>query len=188
MTQSYACEPRLPYAYTPPEKGWTPTRVELLKKLWGEGHSCSQIAKQLRHTTRNAVIGKIHRMGLALRATPTKTYKKSAQRRRPRPMVERAPRFNPTPTPMLHGERERIAKLAPIDSTLGLDKLNQFTCRYPIGDPLEQGFAFCGRTCEGPYCRDHHKLCYTPADGRREAGLKRLATFLDTGVLRSRAA
>ena len=48
---------------------WTDDRVELLKKLWGEGQSASQIAKELGGVTRNAVIGKVHRLGLSNRAT-----------------------------------------------------------------------------------------------------------------------
>ena len=51
---------------------WTEDRVEVLKKLWAEGHSASQIAKQLGGVTRNAVIGKVHRLGLSGRATPSR--------------------------------------------------------------------------------------------------------------------
>jgi len=51
---------------------WTDDRVEILKKMWGEGKSASQIAKELGGVTRNAVIGKVHRLGLSNRATTTK--------------------------------------------------------------------------------------------------------------------
>src|SRR5438128_7943118 len=54
------------------DMGWTDERVELLKKLWQDGLSASQIAKQLGGVTRNAVIGKVHRLGLSGRATPSK--------------------------------------------------------------------------------------------------------------------
>ena len=50
---------------------WTDERVELLTKMWGEGQSASQIAKELGGVTRNAVIGKVHRLGLSNRATST---------------------------------------------------------------------------------------------------------------------
>lgn len=50
---------------------WTDDRVEVLKTMWGEGKSASQIAKELGGVTRNAVIGKVHRLGLSNRATPT---------------------------------------------------------------------------------------------------------------------
>ena len=51
---------------------WTDERVELLKKMWSEGQSASQIAKELGGVTRNAVIGKVHRLGLSNRTTPSK--------------------------------------------------------------------------------------------------------------------
>jgi GcrA cell cycle regulator len=55
---------------------WTEDRVEVLKKLWAEGHSASQIAKELGGVTRNAVIGKVHRLGLSGRATPSRPVKR----------------------------------------------------------------------------------------------------------------
>jgi len=57
---------------------WTDERVELLKNLWGEGKSASQIAKELGGVTRNAVIGKVHRLGLSNRATTSKATKEKA--------------------------------------------------------------------------------------------------------------
>ena len=62
--------------------GWTDERVELLKKLWQDGLSASQIAKQLGGVTRNAVIGKVHRLGLSGRATPSKPRSCSISRPR----------------------------------------------------------------------------------------------------------
>ena len=59
--------------------GWTDERVELLKKLWLEGLSASQIAKQLGGVTRNAVIGKVHRLGLSGRATPSQPSRPGVQ-------------------------------------------------------------------------------------------------------------
>jgi GcrA cell cycle regulator len=57
------------------QMSWTDDRVEILKKLWGEGHSASQIAKELGGVTRNAVIGKVHRLGLSNRATSSSSSK-----------------------------------------------------------------------------------------------------------------
>src|SRR5580765_3467208 len=72
--------------------GWTDERVELLKKLWLDGHSASQIAKQLGEVTRNAVIGKVHRLGLSGRATPSQhTRPVFKAPRPPRPAVSSAP-------------------------------------------------------------------------------------------------
>ena len=67
---------------------WTDERVEMLKKMWGEGQSASQIAKELGGVTRNAVIGKVHRLGLSNRATASATAK-------PEPKAKAAPRPQP---------------------------------------------------------------------------------------------
>ncbi len=72
---------------------WTDERVELLKKMWGEGQSASQIAKELGGVTRNAVIGKVHRLGLSNRATSTK----SAEAKEKAPAAKAAPKPKPQP-------------------------------------------------------------------------------------------
>src|SRR5215472_15870446 len=69
--------------------GWTDERVEVLKKLWLEGLSASQIAKQLGGVTRNAVIGKVHRLGLSGRAAPSQPSRPVYRPQRPR--VAQAP-------------------------------------------------------------------------------------------------
>ena len=73
--------------------GWTDERVELLKKLWLDGLSASQIAKQLGGVTRNAVIGKVHRLGLSGRAAPSQPSRPTFKAPRPpRPIVDAARR------------------------------------------------------------------------------------------------
>src|SRR5512142_1249037 len=94
--------------------GWTDERVELLKKLWQEGLSASQIAKQLGGVTRNAVIGKVHRLGLSGRATPSKparTVFKAPRPARPVTAAPSAPRriaepaaLQPQPSPVRYVE------------------------------------------------------------------------------------
>ena len=77
---------------------WTDDRVETLKKMWGEGQSASQIAKELGGVTRNAVIGKVHRLGLSNRATTTtaKTESKAAAPKKPS-KPKAAPKKAPKP-------------------------------------------------------------------------------------------
>ena len=70
---------------------WTDERVETLTKMWGEGNSASQIAKELGGVTRNAVIGKVHRLGLSNRATTTKTTAKTAKAA-PKPRAKAKPK------------------------------------------------------------------------------------------------
>lgn len=83
---------------------WTDERVELLKKMWGEGQSASQIAKELGGVTRNAVIGKVHRLGLSNRtsgAAPAKPEPKAAK--------PAAPKAEAKPKPQLKTESARPA-------------------------------------------------------------------------------
>ena len=88
--------------------GWTDERVELLKKLWLDGHSASQIAKQLGEVTRNAVIGKVHRLGLSGRATPSQPARPVFKAPRPpRPVVTATP---PSAARSRCGRRRRRAQ------------------------------------------------------------------------------
>ncbi len=75
---------------------WTDERVELLKKMWGEGQSASQIAKELGGVTRNAVIGKVHRLGLSNRATGS-TSTKSEAKEKPAAAPKAAAKAKPAP-------------------------------------------------------------------------------------------
>src|ERR1700691_664842 len=103
--------------------GWTDERVELLKKLWLEGLSASQIAKQLGGVTRNAVIGKVHRLGLSGRATPSQpspTAFKTPRPPRPAPSPSLAPRRMVTqlaePTPIYYVEEPGSATVLTLGS------------------------------------------------------------------------
>ncbi|MBL8548765.1 MAG: GcrA cell cycle regulator [Hyphomonadaceae bacterium] len=149
--------------------GWTEERVTLLKKLWTEGHSASQIAKQLGGVTRNAVIGKVHRLGLAGRSTPSRPAKRPVRAARPRtPTAPNAPRIRPaTYTPPVLMPVLDPLRLA--DGTFAsVLTLNESMCKWPIGNPDEAGFAFCARpSCSGPYCADHARQAYQPSQARR---------------------
>ncbi len=85
--------------------GWTEERVAELKKLWAEGHSASQIAKRLGSVTRNAVIGKVHRLGLSGRATPSRPVKRPPRLARPKP--QHSFRVRPPPPGRPRLERPR---------------------------------------------------------------------------------
>lgn len=150
--------------------GWSEDRVALLRKLWAEGLSASQIAKQLGGVTRNAVIGKVHRLGLAGRATPSRPAKRPVRASRPRVMGPSAPRLRPAsllPTvviPQLEPLRNEDGKTASVLT------LNESMCKFPIGDPNDADFAFCGRgSASGPYCADHARLAYQPSQARKRS-------------------
>jgi GcrA cell cycle regulator len=75
---------------------WTDDRVEVLKTMWGEGKSASQIAKELGGVTRNAVIGKVHRLGLSNRATPSKAKaEKAPAKEKAKPAAKKAAAAKP---------------------------------------------------------------------------------------------
>ena len=81
---------------------WTDERVELLKKMWGEGQSASQIAKELGGVTRNAVIGKVHRLGLSNRTAGGKPETKAKPAAAAKP--EAKPRTTARPKPAKPGK------------------------------------------------------------------------------------
>jgi GcrA cell cycle regulator len=165
---------------------WTDERVELLKKLWADGLSASQIAAKLGEVTRNAVIGKVHRLGLAGRATTSRI--RSA---RPRTNVALFPSrssqvqyrtFGNTALKVAAEPQERkAAAVIPLralpdlepapEGTVTLIDLKESMCHWPIGDPMEDGFHFCGRrkTSGVPYCEHHAAIAYNPAARRRRA-------------------
>jgi GcrA cell cycle regulator len=154
---------------------WTDERVELLKKLWADGLSASQIAGELGGITRNAVIGKVHRLGLSGRA---KSPSSSAPRvRKPRSHMMRVPRSSMRGNTALalayemeqEPEPELIENIIPLGQRRTLLELNEDTCRWPIGDPATPDFFFCGgKPLTGlPYCNYHSRAAYQPANERR---------------------
>jgi GcrA cell cycle regulator len=176
---------------------WTDERVERLKKLWAEGLSASQIAAQLGGVSRNAVIGKVHRLELPGRAKSGGTVAtgrpaaKRAAAAAPRPQNFQA-RVAPRPVTRTLGAtalqddieidavqettyRPASNVVVPISRRLSLTDLTERTCKWPVGDPLTDDFHFCG--CESqdssPYCNYHARLAYQPAHDRRKAAAAR---------------
>ena len=158
---------------------WTDERVELLKKLWNDGLSASQIAVELGGITRNAVIGNVHRLGLSGRAkSPASSVPRQRKPRasvallrvarpalRGNAAVARAPDFEVAYDP----EPEISAEVVPIGQRCTLLELTEARCRWPIGDPGAHDFFFCGgKTAEAlPYCPHHARIAYQPLSERR---------------------
>ena len=152
---------------------WTDERVEQLKKMWNDGQSASQIAKELGGVTRNAVIGKVHRLGLSNRTgadgeegLEPAPETKAASRPEPAP-AEAAP----APVPPTTHQSPAVRKIVPAGQPLppqpsaneispealatvrevekkakriGLMDLTERTCKWPVGDPATEDFWFCG--------------------------------------------
>ncbi|MBB5753340.1 GcrA family cell cycle regulator [Prosthecomicrobium pneumaticum] len=169
---------------------WTDERVELLKRLWGEGLSASQIANELGGITRNAVIGKVHRLSLSGRARPAAAAparpRKATAGARPATNARPAAPAAPPPRPAIAGNTAiKLAPAAvpeprretrgngevvvPISLRASLMTLTEQTCKWPIGDPGGDDFHFCGnRSKVGvPYCEYHSRIAYQPVQERR---------------------
>jgi len=160
---------------------WTEDRVEVLKKLWAEGHSASQIAKELGGVTRNAVIGKVHRLGLSGRATPSRPVKRPPRLARPKPRIQPdgsviTPKPQRVVAETVLKPNEKVAMLSALPPKTLADgeaatilTLRDSMCKWPIGDPADPKFAFCGRkSANGPYCSEHGKVAFQPAKKREK--------------------
>ena len=168
---------------------WTEQKIQALKDMWGHGYSASEIAKHLGGLTRNAVIGKAHRLKLSSRpstlkgdsevsarmpaSAPTGTpVLKSAQKRvmlRPLPVVPTPTIINKVQQP--HKEQLPSFGTAKRGEGIAVTKAGDRHCRWPVGDPRSPDFRFCGCTAhEGmPYCLDHARVAYQSV-GRKSRG------------------
>ena len=145
---------------------WTPERERKLQELWKKGHTASQIAELLGETTRNAVIGKAHRLNLEARATSSKkSSDKSNKENNRKPDVK----------------SQKLGKKAKFKALLldknfepenpkKLEELTDETCRWPIGHPYEEKFYFCGRKPidKFPYCKLHILYAFQPKNAKEE--------------------
>lgn len=156
---------------------WTDERVELLKRLWSDGLSASRIAGELGGITRNAVIGKVHRLGLSGRAqSPSASAPRPRKARPPSQMLRiarSAVRGNTALAQVFELEAEDepavVDNVIPMPQRRTILELTESTCRWPVGDPGSGDFFFCGGNTVGnlPYCAHHARLAYQPATDRR---------------------
>jgi GcrA cell cycle regulator len=171
---------------------WTDERVEQLRQAWTEGKSASQIATLLGHgLTRNAVIGKVHRLGLACRAKspaaqparPSQTQyegRSHAPRVAPQPaarIVRGATALAVQPEALAAAEPQKMESVVlPMSVRVTIVELKEAMCRWPLGDPTSPEFRYCGsQSHTGPYCPYHSGVAYQPADARRRERDRRLA-------------
>src|SRR5271168_1777165 len=130
---------------------WSEDRVEQLKKLWESGLSASQIAAELGNVTRNAVIGKVHRLGLSGRAKSPSSTAPRPRKARPAQQMMRVSR----PTSRGNTALAHVFDIEPEPD--------------PIADPSSSEFFFCGGKALAslPYCAHHSRIAYQPAGDRR---------------------
>lgn len=160
---------------------WSDERVDLLRRLWEDGLSASQIATQLGGVTRNAVIGKVHRLGLSGRIKSTESAVGSS-RKAAREIetevdvhiatvadvavaIEPAPAVAPQPVAAPKAEPSPLA----VSRRVTIMDLRESMCRWPLGDPTSPDFHYCGdRAITGlPYCTHHAQIAYQPAAERK---------------------
>ena len=144
---------------------WTPEKEKKLRELWKKGLSASQIASMLEGTTRNAVIGKAHRLNLKARNTTRKTEVKANKQ------------VN-GPQEIKYQKLGRKAKFKALlldknfekENPIKFDEITDKTCRWPIGHPHESSFYFCGRTPmeKFPYCKLHVLYAFQAKNEKEE--------------------
>ena len=144
---------------------WTQERERKLKDLWKKGHTASEIANLLGQTTRNAVIGKAHRLDLEARNPSKKIVKKISSENNNDPEIKqqklgRKARFKAL---LLDKNFEK-------ENPKKLEELTDETCRWPIGHPYEENFYFCGRKSmeKFPYCHLHVLYAFQPKNAKEE--------------------
>tara|TARA_A100001011_G_C14053519_1_gene732934 strand:+ start:342 stop:839 length:498 start_codon:yes stop_codon:yes gene_type:complete len=143
---------------------WSEEREAKLRELWEKGHTASQIAEILGGTTRNAVIGKAHRLNLAARASSKRPEKQKTKfledQNKQQGYTSRKERFKSL----------LLDKNFEPENPKKLEELNDNNCRWPIGHPDEESFYFCGRNpIEGfSYCKLHVLYAFQPKNQKEE--------------------
>ena len=143
---------------------WTEEKVEKLKELWGKGNTASQIAEIIGGITRNAVIGKAHRLNLSAKiktrtATSNQNFENSLEQNNVKTKRGRRSKFKSL----------IIEKDFEPESPKQLEELDENSCKWPIGHPNEKTFYFCGRSSlkDFSYCKLHLLYAYQPK-GKKE--------------------
>ena len=138
---------------------WTDEKIDKLKKLWGQGNTASQIAEIIGGVTRNAVIGKAHRLNLSAKiktrtATSNKDFDSSMEGKEIKRRGGRKSKFKSL----------IIEKNFEPENPKQLEELDENSCKWPIGHPDEKSFYFCGRSSlkDFSYCKLHLLFAYQP--------------------------
>ena len=143
---------------------WNESKVEKLKELWGKGSTASQIAEIIGGISRNAVIGKAHRLNLSSKiktrnASSSQNFDNSSEENSSKQRRGRKSKF----------QSLIIEKDFEPENPKKLEELDENSCKWPIGHPEEQSFYFCGRSSlkDFSYCKLHLLYAYQPK-GRKE--------------------
>ena len=157
------------------QESWTAEAAEKVSALWKSGLAASLIADELGRT-RNAVIGKIHRMGLCNASRPQEIRIRKKPVYRPRPQK---PKAAFTSAPEDDSLKDNPDRLHPFDVAIPKKQrrqtweLTEKTCKFPVGIPGDPSFFHCGGIPLNGYiyCESHVERCYTPTQPVSEAGI-----------------
>ena len=149
--------------------GWTDEKVAKLKELWGNGKTASQIAEIIGGISRNAVIGKAHRLNLSAKiktrtATSNQNFENSLNEKNVKIKRNRKSKFKSL----------IIEKDFEPENPKQLEELDENSCKWPIGHPDEKSFYFCGRSSlkDFSYCKLHLLYAYQPKGKKEEVSEK----------------
>ena len=148
---------------------WTEEKVAKLKELWGKGNTASQIAEIIGGISRNAVIGKAHRLNLSAKiktrsATSSANFENSLIEKNNKQKISRRSKFKSL----------LIDKNFEPENPKQLEELDENSCKWPIGHPDEKSFYFCGRSSlkDFSYCKLHLLYAYQPKGKKEETSDK----------------
>lgn len=143
---------------------WTDEMVENLKKMWKKGLTTNEIAKNL-GVSKNSIVGKVHRLNLTARPSPIKKKEEivvvsvaSTEKNEDKITVEKLNMNQPITNLQISHEDAKVHNC----SCLKLAELDNHSCRWPIGDPKDDNFCFCGKKVRSgqTYCEEHSALAY----------------------------
>tara|TARA_B100000963_G_scaffold86613_1_gene74245 strand:+ start:4385 stop:4879 length:495 start_codon:yes stop_codon:yes gene_type:complete len=148
---------------------WTEEKVAKLKELWGKGNTASQIAEIIGGISRNAVIGKAHRLNLSAKIKTRSTNSNYNLKSSAENNIDKLKR----------GRRSKFKSLIiekdfEPENPKQLEELDENSCKWPIGHPNEKSFYFCGRTSlkDFSYCKLHLLYAYQPKGKKDESNDK----------------
>ena len=162
---------------------WDEAKVSKLKELWGKGNTASQIAEIIGGISRNAVIGKAHRLNLSYKIkTSNNSLNQNLQN----------PRNKESNLKEKRGRKSRFKSLIiekdfEPENPKKLEELDENSCKWPIGHPNEKSFYFCGRTSlkDFSYCKLHLLYAYQPKGKKEESSEKEEVPNLITKKIKS---